>query len=498
MMELVFERSRPGRAATILPACDVPVCDVAPELRRTAAPRLPEVAEVDLDRHYEALADEAFGVCNGFYPLGSCTMKYNPRINDQLASLPGFTGAHPLQPAETAQGCLEVMYRTGELLAEICGMDAVTLQPAAGAHGEYTGLLLIRAYHEAAGDTARTNIIVPDSAHGTNPATATMAGFKAVNVPSNAEGGVDLDALRAAVGPDTAGLMLTNPNTLGVFDRNIAEICSIVHEAGGLCYYDGANLNPVMGIVRPGDLGFDCVHVNVHKTFATPHGGGGPGAGPVGCKEHLRRFLPHPLVTCEDGVYKFECPADSIGRMKAFYGNFGVVVRALAYIMALGREGIPEAARTSVLNANYLMKRLSAVYPIATKAPCMHEFVIDAGPLKDETGVAAIDAAKRLLDYGMHPPTMYFPLIVHEALMVEPTETESRETLDAAADAFLAIHEEAASGSVDLHGAPFTTVVGRPDEVAAARHPVLRWMPEDGDAAGAAGSAAGTDGAAGA
>lgn len=480
-MKTIFERTRPGRGATLLPACDVEECTPDATYCRSTRPRLPEVAEIDLSRHYAELARRSFGVCDGFYPLGSCTMKYNPRINDELANLPGFADIHPLQPVDTVQGCLEVMGHMADLLGEICGMDAVTLQPAAGAQGEYTGLLLIRAFHAAVGDTARTNIIVPDAAHGTNPATSSMAGFKTVSVPSNDQGGVDLEALRAAVGPDTAGLMLTNPNTLGVFDPNILEICAIVHEAGGLCYYDGANLNPIMGIVRPGDMGFDCVHVNLHKTFSTPHGGGGPGSGPVGCKEHLRRFLPHPLVSHDNGFYHFETPEASVGRMKSFYGNFGVVVRALAYLTTLGREGVPEAARTAVLNANYLMHRLSDLFPIATKAPCMHEFVVDIGPLKEQTGFAAIDIAKRMLDFHMHPPTMYFPLIVHEALMFEPTETESPETLDHAANVLHQIYEEALSGNVDLHQAPFNAVIGRPNEVQAARRPLLRWTPDTFD-----------------
>lgn len=478
-MNLVFELSKPGRASSLLPECDVPAAFPDERFCRAKAPNLPEVAEVDLDRHYNHLADEAFGVCDGFYPLGSCTMKYNPRINEEIATLPGFADIHPLQPASTVQGALQAMALTCDLLAEITGMDAVTLQPAAGAHGEYTGLLLIRAYHKAAGDTARTTIIVPDSAHGTNPATASMAGFDTVNVPSNAEGGVDLDALRAAVGPGTAGLMLTNPNTLGLFDPNILEICAIVHEAGGLCYYDGANLNPIMGIVRPGDMGFDCVHLNLHKTFSTPHGGGGPGSGPVGCKEHLAAFLPTPIVEERDGAYALVEPEHSIGRMKSFYGNFGVTVRALAYILALGKEGIPQAARTAVLNANYLMRKLEDLYTMPYPGPCMHEFVMDLGPLKEETGASALDVAKRFLDFGMHPPTMYFPLIVHEALMVEPTETESRETLDAAAEAFRAIWHEAHENAEALHSAPLTTRIGRPDEVQAARKPVVRWTPEE-------------------
>lgn len=478
-MKLVFELSRPGRGMDVLPACDVPECALDERWLRAAAPALPEVAEVDLDRHYHELSKEAFGVCDGFYPLGSCTMKYNPRVNEEAAALPGFAHIHPTQPESTVQGALEVIHTAGALLGEITGMDAVTVQPAAGAHGEFTGMLLIKAYHESRGDTARTKVIVPDSAHGTNPATATMVGFETVNVPSNADGGVDLGALREAVGPDTAGLMLTNPNTLGIFDPNILAITRIVHEAGGLCYYDGANLNPVMGIARPGDMGFDCVHLNLHKTFSTPHGGGGPGAAAVGCKALLAPFLPGPTVEqAEDGTYRFAQPEQSIGRVKAFYGNFGVVVRALAYVLALGREGIPEAARAAVLNANYLMKKLEGAYHMAYPGPCMHEFVIDVGPLKERTGASALDVAKRLLDFGVHPPTMYFPLIVHEALMVEPTETESRETLDEAAAAFLRVYDEACEDGERLHGAPFTKRIGRPDETAAARTPIVRWTPE--------------------
>ncbi len=476
-MQLIFEISRPGRSCSQLPAHDVPELMPDTSFLRESPPALPEVAEIDLDRHYNRLADEAFGVCDGFYPLGSCTMKYNPRINEEVAQLPGFSELHPFQPTSSAQGILEAMAMAQDAIAEICGMDAVTLQPAAGAHGEYTGLLLIRAYHHDRGETERTEIIVPDSAHGTNPATVTMSGFTAVSIPSNEQGGVDLDALRAAVGPQTAGLMLTNPNTLGIFDPNILEICRIVHEAGGLCYYDGANLNPVMGIVRPGDAGFDVVHVNLHKTFSTPHGGGGPGSGPVGCKSFLAPFLPTPLVRRGEEGFELYSPEHSLGRMRSFYGNVSVVLRALAYIMTLGCDGIPEAARGAVLNANYLKSRLEGKFTIATDGYCMHEFVIDVGPLKDETGVTALDVAKRLLDFGIHPPTMYFPLIVHEALMVEPTETESRETLDAAADVFLQIWDEAHSNPDVLKGAPHTTSIGRPDEVTAARLPIVRWEP---------------------
>ncbi|MGI6045291.1 MAG: aminomethyl-transferring glycine dehydrogenase subunit GcvPB [Eggerthellaceae bacterium] len=474
-MELLNELSVPGRGSTLLPACDTPECMPDEQFLRKEKLDLPEVAEVDLDRHYNTLVKEVFGVCDGFYPLGSCTMKYNPRVNEYLSALPGFSEIHPLQPSYTVQGALEVMHTMGSYLAEICGMDAISLQPAAGAQGEYAGVSLIRAYFEHRGETERTKIIVPDTAHGTNPATASMAGYEIINVASNDDGGIDLDALREVVGPDTAGLMLTNPNTVGVFDPNIIEICKIIHEAGGLCYYDGANLNPIMGIVRPGDMGFDCVHVNLHKTFSTPHGGGGPGSGPIGCKEFLAEFLPTPVVTKQGETYAFETPEHSIGRMKAFYGNFGVIVRALAYVMTLGREGIPEAAKTAVLNANYLKYKIKDVYDIPIAGWCMHEFVVDVGPLAEETGVNAMDVAKRFLDFGMHAPTMYFPLIVHEALMFEPTETESPETLNRVAEVLHQIWEEARSDGEKLHKAPFTASIGRPDEVLAARHPVVRW-----------------------
>ena len=475
-MKLLFERSRSGRCESLIPACDVPVTSFDESLLRSEALKLPELSEADLDRHYSELAKQTHGVNDGFYPLGSCTMKYNPRVNEKLAALPGFTDIHPLQPAETAQGCLEVLSRTQDLLCEITGMDAMTMQPAAGAHGEYTGLLLIRAYHHSRGDLGRTKILVPDSAHGTNPASAVMAGFSVIHVPSNAQGGVDTDALREAVGDDTAGLMLTNPNTLGLFDPNILEITQIVHDAGGLCYYDGANLNAVMGHARPGDMGFDCVHVNLHKTFSTPHGGGGPGSGPVGCKTFLQDFLPAPIVKETGGVYSLRTPAQSIGRVRSFCGNFLVAVRALSYILTLGKEGIPEASAGAVLNANYLMHRLSdGGYEMAYDGQCMHEFVMDLGKLKHETGVSAMDVAKRSLDFGIHPPTMYFPLIVHEALMVEPTETESKETLDEAAGIFLQILSEAKENGERLHDAPHDCVIGRPDEVKAARNPVLRY-----------------------
>lgn len=474
-MKLLFERSRAGRGSDLLPACDVPVVTYDQGLLRAEAPRLPEMAEVDLSRHYTELAKQTHGVNDGFYPLGSCTMKYNPRVNEEAAAQPGFTQLHPLQPVETVQGALEVIHTAETMLCEITGMDSMTFQPAAGAHGEYTGLLLIRKYHQSRGDTARTKIIVPDSAHGTNPASATMAGFKVVSVPSNEQGGVDLDALRKAVGPDTAGLMLTNPNTVGLFDPNILEITQIIHDAGGLCYYDGANLNAIMGHVRPGDMGFDCVHLNLHKTFSTPHGGGGPGSGPVGCKAVLAQFLPSPHVEEKNGKFVFAAPEHTMGQVRSFYGNFLVVVKALAYLITLGKEGIPEASAGAVLNANYLMKQLAGAYDMSYDTQCMHEFVMTLQGLAHDTGVTAMDVAKRLLDFGMHPPTMYFPLIVHEALMVEPTETESMETLDEAARVFLDILAEAKTDAESLHHAPHDCPIGRPDEVTAARSPILRY-----------------------
>ena len=474
-MKLLFERSRAGRGSDLLPACDVPVVTYDQGLLRAEAPRLPEMAEVDLSRHYTELAKQTHGVNDGFYPLGSCTMKYNPRVNEEAAAQPGFTQLHPLQPVETVLGAMEVIHTAEKMLCEITGMDSMTFQPAAGAHGEYTGLLLIRKYHQSRGDTARTKIIVPDSAHGTNPASATMAGFKVVSVPSNEQGGVDLDALRKAVGPDTAGLMLTNPNTVGLFDPNILEITQIIHDAGGLCYYDGANLNAIMGHVRPGDMGFDCVHLNLHKTFSTPHGGGGPGSGPVGCKAVLAQFLPSPHVEEKDGKFVFAAPEHTMGQVRSFYGNFLVVVKALAYLITLGKEGIPEASAGAVLNANYLMKQLAGAYDMSYDTQCMHEFVMTLQGLAHDTGVTAMDVAKRLLDFGMHPPTMYFPLIVHEALMVEPTETESMETLDEAARVFLDILAEAKTDAESLHHAPHDCPIGRPDEVTAARSPILRY-----------------------
>ncbi|MDR1019314.1 MAG: aminomethyl-transferring glycine dehydrogenase subunit GcvPB [Synergistaceae bacterium] len=474
-MKLNFEKSREGRAFPVLPQLDVPKDDLPDGFLRKSPPRLPQMAQPDISRHYTELAKRTHGVNDGFYPLGSCTMKYNPKLNDEMAALPGFTGIHPLQPPETAQGCLEVLFAAEKLLCEITGMDAMTFQPAAGAHGEFTGVLLIKAWHDSRGDKKRSKIIVPDSAHGTNPATASMTGYQVVNVPSDADGGVDMAELRKAAGDDTAGLMLTNPNTLGIFDKNILEITRVVHEAGGLNYYDGANLNAVMGIARPGDMGFDVVHLNLHKTFSTPHGGGGPGSGAVGCKARLEPFLPKPRVVRDREGFAFADPERSVGSVKAFYGNFLVTLRALVYMLTLGAGGLRDAARNAVLNANYMMKGLSGDYDVAYPGICMHEFVLTLEKLKKERGVSAMDVAKSMLDYGMHPPTMYFPLIVKEALMIEPTETESRETLDRAIAVLREIRARADDDPGSLHDAPLHTPVRRLDEVGAARHPVLKY-----------------------
>ena len=472
-MKLIFEKGSPEQHLTILPACDVPEVHFAEERKKEL--HLPHLCENELTRHYTAIAKRIHGVNDGFYPLGSCTMKYNPKINEEIAALPAFTSVHPMQDVDTVQGSMEVLHTIGDRLCEIFGMDGITLQPSAGAHGEFTGVLLIKAYHVDRGDTARTKIIVPDSAHGTNPATAAMCGFQVVNIPSGPDGCVDLDALRAAVGPDTAGLMLTNPNTVGIFDKNILEITKIVHAAGGLCYYDGANLNAVMGVVRPGDMGFDCIHSNLHKTFSTPHGGGGPGAGAVACKEFLRKYLPGPVVVEKDGKFDFAYPEKSYGRVRAFWGNFSVIVKALTYIMTLGKEGIPEAAQHAVLNANYMMSLLKKKYTMAYDEICMHEFVMCLTDLHDDTGVSALDIAKGLLDNGQHPPTMYFPMIVHEALMIEPTETESKESIDEAAETYLMLYDLAKTDAAALHAAPTKANCRRLDEVGAARNPVVRF-----------------------
>ncbi len=477
--KLIFEISRPGRTAYSLPECDVPevpASDFLPEnLRRKCDARLPEVSEVDVVRHFTNLSRKNYGVDNGFYPLGSCTMKYNPKINEDLAKLPGFSGVHPLQPVETAQGCLEIIYRLERLLCEITGMDGFTLQPAAGAHGEMTGLMIIKAWHESRGETKRRKIIVPDSAHGTNPASAAVVGFDIVEVKSNERGGVDIESLKSVLDDETAGLMLTNPNTLGLFDENIKTIADLVHEAGGLLYYDGANANAIMGISRPGDMGFDVVHLNLHKTFSTPHGGGGPGAGPVGVKDFLVPFLPVPVVTEKDGAYSLDYDRpQSIGKVKAFYGNFLVAVRAYAYIMTMGPEGLRRASESAVLNANYVMHKLKDYFMLPYDRTCMHEFVL-SGQRQKEKGISTLDMAKRLLDYGFHPPTVYFPLIVREAIMIEPTDTESRETLDSFIEAMISIAKEAEECPEKVKSAPHSTVVSRLDEVKAARNIVVRY-----------------------
>ena len=475
---LIFEKSKTGRKCQNLPECDVPVVTLDAKDKREVKLHLPGLSEGELSRHYTELAKKSHGVNDGFYPLGSCTMKYNPRVNEVAAGLEGFTDIHPLQPTETVQGCLEVLKTLESYLCEIAGMKRMTFQPAAGAHGEFTGLLLIKAYHKSRGDEKRKKIIVPDSAHGTNPARAAMEGFSVVSVPSGPDGCVDIEKLKEIAGDDVAGLMLTNPNTVGLFDKNILEITKIIHDCGGLCYYDGANLNAVMGTVRPGDMGFDVIHLNLHKTFSTPHGGGGPGSGPVGCKEFLVPFLPSILVEGEDKLVAVK-EKDSIGEMKNFYGNFLVVVRALAYVMTLGKEGIPEASKNAVLNANYMMNKLKDLYTMAYDEVCMHEFVMSLADLKKQTGVSAMDIAKGLLDFEIHPPTMYFPLIVDEALMVEPTETESKETMDEAIAVFRKLYETAGEDAESLHNAPVTTPVTRMDEVGAARHPILRYQFED-------------------
>ncbi|MCM3665475.1 aminomethyl-transferring glycine dehydrogenase subunit GcvPB [Mesobacillus subterraneus] len=477
---LIFELSTPGRVGHSLPEMDVPevnLSELLPEgFLREEEPELPEASELDIMRHYTALSKRNHGVDSGFYPLGSCTMKYNPKMNENVARFNGFAHLHPLQDESSVQGALELLYDLQEHLIEITGMDEVTLQPAAGAHGEWTGLMMIRAYHEANGDDKRTKVIVPDSAHGTNPASATVAGFETITVKSDENGLVDLEDLRKVVGEDTAALMLTNPNTLGLFEENILEMAEIVHSAGGKLYYDGANLNAVMSKARPGDMGFDVVHLNLHKTFTGPHGGGGPGSGPVGVKADLIPFLPKPIVTKQDGVYKFDYDRpQSIGRVKPFYGNFGINVRAYTYIRTMGPDGLKAVTEYAVLNANYMMRRLAEHYDLPFNRHCKHEFVL-SGKRQKKLGVRTLDIAKRLLDFGYHPPTIYFPLNVEEAIMIEPTETESKETLDAFIDAMIQIAKEAEENPEIVQEAPHSTVVGRLDETTAARKPILRYQ----------------------
>jgi glycine dehydrogenase subunit 2 len=471
---LIFELSSPGRKAYSLPALDVPAVDLgkalpADQVRREPA-ALPEVSEVDVTRHFTRLSQRNHGVDIGFYPLGSCTMKYNPKVNEAMVGLDGLAHVHPLTPEDLVQGALQLMYEMQEYLAEIGGVDAVTLQPAAGAHGEFTGLSIIRAYLESKGQGHRTKVIIPDSAHGTNPATAIIAGCETVEVKSDKRGGVDLESLRAVADENVFCLMLTNPNTLGLFDENIHKIAEIVHKAGGLLYYDGANANAIMGYARPGDAGFDVVHFNLHKTFATPHGGGGPGSGPVGVKKELADFLPVPVVRKDGDHYRLDYSVPkTIGRVKSFFGNFGVVVKAYAYIRSMGGEGLKQVSEDAVLNANYLMRKLVKDYYLMYDRVCKHEFVASGAWQKERHGVKTLDIAKRLLDYGFHAPTVYFPLIVPEALMVEPTETESRQTLDAFAEVMATIAREAAESPEKVTGAPQTTFVKRLDEARAAR-----------------------------
>jgi glycine dehydrogenase subunit 2 len=477
--KLLFEVSKEGRKAYSLPATGVPSVDlssaIAPELLRKVDAQLPELCEVDVVRHYTGLSNKNYGVDTGFYPLGSCTMKYNPKINEDAASVPGMSRLHPYQPDSTIQGTLRMMHELSDMLAEIAGMDSVTLQPAAGAHGELLGLFLIKAYHQHNNDFKRTKIIVPDSAHGTNPATAAVAGFDIVEIESEADGSVNVEALKAALSDEVAGFMLTNPSTLGLFEKSIKEIAELVHEAGGLLYYDGANMNAIMGKTRPGDMGFDVMHYNLHKTFSTPHGGGGPGAGPVGVKKFLEPFLPKPVVSLKDGKYfmDYDRPL-SIGKIKGFYGNYGILLRAYTYIKTMGREGIKEVSETAVLNANYMMHRLKKDFDLPMDRLCKHEFVL-AGVKENGMVVSTLDVAKRLLDYGYHPPTIYFPLIVHEAIMVEPTETESKETLDEFCDAMIKIAHEAIESPELLKDAPHGTPVRRINEAKAARDLILTY-----------------------
>ena len=480
-MKLIYEKSQPGRRASEIPRADgLPEPELPESLRRSEPPRLPEVPEFELVRHFTELSTRNFGVDTGFYPLGSCTMKYNPRINERLAALPGFARLHPLQEEEGAQGALELMWRLQEILAEVTGLDAVSLQPAAGSQGELTGLMLVRAHFEARGEGGqRRKVVIPDTAHGTNPASVTMAGYELTPVRTDARGNIDLDDLRGKVDEHTAALMLTNPSTLGLFDENIEEIARIFHGAGALMYYDGANLNAVCGISRPGDMGFDIVHINLHKTFSQPHGGGGPGGGPVAVRRTLEPYLPVPAVLRrEDGTfgYDFDRP-QTIGKVRGFAGPFGVFVRSYAFLRMWGPR-LREMSEVAVLNANYVLARLKEAYDLPFDRLCMHEFVLSARTLKREHGITALDVAKRLMDYGFHPPTVYFPLIVPEALMIEPTETESKETLDAFCDAMLAIAREAADEPELLKEAPHRRPVKRLDEVRAAKRPVVKYAFE--------------------
>jgi glycine dehydrogenase subunit 2 len=497
-VKLIYERSKPGRRASAIPQHDgLPAAEVPDELRRSEPPRLPEVPEFELIRHFTELSTRNFGIDSGFYPLGSCTMKYNPRINERLVALPGFAHLHPLQEEDAAQGALELEWRLQEILAEVTGLDAVSLQPAAGSQGELTGLMLVRAYFADRGEEEeRRKVVIPDTAHGTNPASVTMAGFELTHVKTDARGNIDVDDLREKVDEHTAALMLTNPSTLGLFDERIEEIAEIFHGAGALMYYDGANLNAVCGISRPGDMGFDIVHINLHKTFSQPHGGGGPGGGPIAVRAMLEPFLPVPAVVRRDELANtygldFDRPK-SIGKVRGYTGPFGVFVRSYAYMRMYGPR-LREMSETAVLNANYVLARLKDAYELQFDRLCMHEFVLSARALKREYGITALDVAKRLMDYGFHPPTIYFPLIVPEALMIEPTETETKETLDAFCDALLAIAREAAENPQLLKDAPHDRPVRRLDEVRAAKRPVVTYGFEGHPEADAAHEHVGAD-----
>ncbi len=485
---LLFESGAPGRKGFAFPPCDVPETSIheaiPPEFLREEPAPLPELSELEVIRHYVRLSRKNYAVDVGIYPLGSCTMKYNPKVNEEAADLPGFKRLHPYQPEETVQGALELMYHLERFLCEIAGLDRASLQPSAGAHGELLGLMLIKAYHASRGEEGRDEILIPDSAHGTNPASAAMCGYKVVEIPSDERGGMDVKEVKRRVGPKTAGLMLTNPNTLGLFDENIAAIAQAVHDAGGLLYYDGANANAILGISRPGDMGFDIVHFNLHKTFSTPHGGGGPGAGPIAVTKELAPFLPAPTVERRpDGSFYLERHRpQAVGRIRSFYGNFGVLVRAYAYIRAHGPEGLRRVSEHAVLHANYLMRRLAPYFDLPYDRHCKHEFVL-SGKRQKQRGVRTTDIAKRLLDYGIHAPTIYFPLIVDEAIMIEPTETEPLEALDAFAEAMIQIAQEVERDPETVKSAPHRTPVGRLDEARAARRPVLRWRPPAEDTA---------------
>ncbi|MBI1884516.1 MAG: aminomethyl-transferring glycine dehydrogenase subunit GcvPB [Chlamydiae bacterium] len=478
MEKTLFELSKEGRRAYSLPGEDTgpfqSIQVIPQEFLRESENGLPSLSELEVVRHYTHLSRLNFSIDSNFYPLGSCSMKYNPKMNEVAASLSGFAKVHPLQPAHLSQGILSLLYELEKLLSEISGMDRFCLQSCAGAQGEFLGMLIVRAYFDSLGQK-RTQVIVPDSAHGTNPSSAHLAGFTVVSVPSDAKGHIDSEALEKVLNPDVACLMLTNPNTLGLFERDILRVAKDMHKIGALLYYDGANLNPLLGLARPGDMGFDMVHLNLHKTFSTPHGGGGPGAGPVGVKAHLAKFLPTPVIEKKEGEYFLnENLPDSVGRVRSFYGNVGILVRAYTYIKALGKEGLEKTGQAAVLNANYLFSKLKKIFETPFPGPFMHEFVVSAKPYVKH-GVRALDIAKRLLDFGMHPPTVYFPLIVEEAMMIEPTETETRETLDAYADLMVQIAREAQNAPEKLHQAPTETPVRRLDEVAAAKELRLVW-----------------------